>query len=248
MPQAATHGGGPSAASRGTACAVLLSWSRPAAWPLPVLVTGPVSPDPSRANPVDAPAGARARCGAWGRPSTAWKGLPAPHHSQARGGTLQAGRPAQGTVGVLWPGELVDLPATGHRVIRHDHRDTGRSSAVFGRAPYAVRDLAADAVAVLDGPGVDRAHVAGMSMGGTLVQLLPLDAPARLRRATVFCTSALGAGPTDVAGTGDLPGPAPELLEYWQTIGADRDRAAELATAKLLIARALRHTEPGSTA
>ncbi len=130
--------------------------------------------------------------------------------------------------GVLWPEELVDLLAAGHRVIRYDHRDTGRSSAVFDRALYAIADLARDAVAVLDALGIERAHVAGMSMGGTLVQLLLLDAPQRLRSATVFCTSALGAGLADVAGTGELPGPAPELLEYWQTMGSDRDRAAEL--------------------
>ncbi|GAB3308843.1 alpha/beta fold hydrolase [Geodermatophilus aquaeductus] len=127
-----------------------------------------------------------------------------------------------------WPEELVDLLAARHRVIRYDHRDTGRSTAAYDRAPYAIRDLAADAVAVLDGLGIDRAHVVGMSMGGTLVQLLLLDAPYRLRSATVLATSALGAGLADVAGTGALPGPAPELLAYWQTMGADRDREAEL--------------------
>ncbi|WP_204264056.1 alpha/beta fold hydrolase [Geodermatophilus normandii] len=130
--------------------------------------------------------------------------------------------------GLGWPEELVDLLAARHRVIRYDHRDTGRSSAVFDRSPYAIRDLATDAVAVLDGLGVDRAHVVGMSLGGTLVQLLLLDAPHRLRSATVFATSALGAGLADVAGTGGLPGPAPELLAYWQTMGQERDREAEL--------------------
>ena len=44
VPQAATHGGGPSAAGRGTACARSLSWSRPAAYPAAAsaLVTAPV--------------------------------------------------------------------------------------------------------------------------------------------------------------------------------------------------------------
>ncbi|SDD24438.1 Pimeloyl-ACP methyl ester carboxylesterase [Geodermatophilus telluris] len=130
--------------------------------------------------------------------------------------------------GVLWPEELVDLLAARHSVVRYDHRDTGRSSAVLDRAPYAVADLARDALAVLDALGIARAHVVGMSMGGTLVQLLLLDAPERLRSATLLCTSALGAGLADVAGTSGLPGPAPALLEYWQTMGGDRDRAAEL--------------------
>ncbi len=132
--------------------------------------------------------------------------------------------------GVVWPEPLVDRLGVRHRVIRYDHRDTGRSSRVFADRPYAVRDLADDAVAVLDGLGVDRAHVVGMSMGGVLVQLLLLDHPDRLLSATVFATAALGAG---LAGPGDasaqLPGPDPELLEYWQTMGEERDAEAELA-------------------
>lgn len=132
--------------------------------------------------------------------------------------------------GVTWPDALVDRLAVRHRVIRYDHRDTGRSSAVFADRPYAIRDLAEDAVAVLDALGVDRAHVVGMSMGGVLVQLLLLDHPDRLLSATVLATAALGAGLAAPDGSpGELPGPAPELLEHWQTMGEDRDREAELA-------------------
>lgn len=122
--------------------------------------------------------------------------------------------------GVTWPDALVDRLAVRHRVIRYDHRDTGRSSEVFADRPYAIRDLAEDAVAVLDALGVDRAHVVGMSMGGVLVQLLLLDHPDRLLSATVLATAALGAGLAAPDGSpGELPGPAPELLEHWQTMG-----------------------------
>jgi pimeloyl-ACP methyl ester carboxylesterase len=131
--------------------------------------------------------------------------------------------------GRTWPEALVDRLARQHRVIRYDHRDTGRSTRAFETAPYAIRDLATDAVRLLDGLGIGRAHVVGMSMGGTLVQLLLLDAPERLRSATVFATSALGSGLADVAGDSDLPGPAPRVLEYWQTMGEERDAEAELA-------------------
>jgi pimeloyl-ACP methyl ester carboxylesterase len=55
-------------------------------------------------------------------------------------------------------------------VIRYDHRDTGRSSWPFDTDPYPLARLAEDAVAVLDALGVARAHVAGMSLGGSLVQ------------------------------------------------------------------------------
>ena len=131
--------------------------------------------------------------------------------------------------GLTWPEALVDRLAHEHRVIRYDHRDTGRSTRAFATAPYAIRDLATDAVRLLDGLGIDRVHVVGMSMGGTLVQLLLLDHPDRLRSATVFATSALGSGLADVAGDSDLPGPAPRVLEYWQTMGEQRDAEAELA-------------------
>lgn len=132
--------------------------------------------------------------------------------------------------GMTWPDALVDRLASRHRVIRYDHRDTGRSSQVFADRPYAIRDLAEDAVAVLDGLGVDRAHVVGMSMGGVLVQLLLLDHPDRLLSATVLATTTLGVGlAAPDGGPAELPGPDPALLEYWQTMGEERDPEAELA-------------------
>lgn len=126
-----------------------------------------------------------------------------------------------------WPPSLLEGLGRHHRVIRYDHRDTGRSTTSTGAPTYAVRDLADDALAVLDAYGVDRAHVVGMSMGGVLVQLLLLDAPERLRSATLLTTSALGSG---LAGRGEdeLPGVDPCLLELWQTMGEDRDEEAEL--------------------
>jgi pimeloyl-ACP methyl ester carboxylesterase len=132
--------------------------------------------------------------------------------------------------GLVWPESLVDRLIERHRVVRYDHRDTGRSTAAFDTHPYAVCDLAKDAVAVLDALQIDRAHVVGMSLGGILVQLLLLDQPHRLRSATVFATCALGVGLADPTGHSgiDLPGPAPRLLELWQHLADERDRAAEI--------------------
>ena len=93
----------------------------------------------------------------------------------------------------MWPDELVTgLASAGYLVVRYDHRDTGRSTTRdFAHRPYAVADLAADAVAVLDGHGISRAHAVGFSLGGTIVQVMALDWPNRLLSATVMCSAAL---------------------------------------------------------
>jgi pimeloyl-ACP methyl ester carboxylesterase len=133
--------------------------------------------------------------------------------------------------GLTWPDPFVEALAQHHHVIRYDHRDTGRSTWAFDERPYAITDLAGDAVAVLGSLGIERAHVVGMSMGGTLVQLLLLDHPDRLLSATVLCTSALGAGLA--AGEGEeapgLPDPDPRLLALWERMADPRDREAEIA-------------------
>ena len=69
--------------------------------------------------------------------------------------------------------------AQGYRVIRFDNRDTGLSSKLDGRE-YEVRDMAADALAVLDAANVDRAHIMGISMGGMIAQRLAIDHGERL--------------------------------------------------------------------
>ncbi len=132
--------------------------------------------------------------------------------------------------GLAWPEDLVKILGRRHRVIRYDHRDTGRSTWAFDEKPYAIADLAEDAVAVLDALDVAHAHVVGMSMGGALVQLLLLDHPDRLLSATVLCTSALGAGLAagEAGPSVELPGPDPALLEMWGHMNEPRDRKAEL--------------------
>ncbi|SES06807.1 Pimeloyl-ACP methyl ester carboxylesterase [Streptomyces sp. yr375] len=122
--------------------------------------------------------------------------------------------------GLGWPDEFVTLLAARHRVIRYDHRDTGRSTWAYDEHPYPIAELAEDAVKVLDAFGADRAHVVGMSLGGLLTQLLLADHPDRLRTATLIGTGALSDTPyrapdgTEVPAS-DLPGPTPELLQLW---------------------------------
>ncbi|MEU4179503.1 alpha/beta hydrolase [Streptomyces sp. NPDC026589] len=135
--------------------------------------------------------------------------------------------------GLGWPDELVELLGARHRVIRYDHRDTGRSTRAFDERPYPLTALAEDALAVLDAFGVERAHVVGMSLGGMLAQLLIADHPERLLSATVFGTRALSSAPyTAPDGVRvppeQLPGVAPALLELWARPVEDRGPEAEL--------------------
>src|ERR687894_1641706 len=99
------------------------------------------------------------------------------------------------------------LAAGSQFVIRYDHRDTGRSvSYEPGAAPYSLRDLAEDAVGVLDAFGLESAHLVGMSVGGWIGQLVALDHPDRVASLTLISTSPT-AGPSDP----DLPEMSEEL-------------------------------------
>ena len=74
---------------------------------------------------------------------------------------------------VWWPEAFCRSLAEGGRyVIRYDQRDTGRSTAYEpGKPVYSLHDLAADAIAILHNRRIDRAHLAGMSLGGMVAQI-----------------------------------------------------------------------------
>ena len=59
-----------------------------------------------------------------------------------------------------------------YKIILFDNRGAGRSSSPD--TPYSIRQMAEDALAVLNEIGVDRVHVAGHSMGGQIAQQLAL--------------------------------------------------------------------------
>lgn len=69
--------------------------------------------------------------------------------------------------------------AEGFQVARFDNRDTGLSSKLDDQT-YAVSDMAADCIAVLDALGVQKAHIMGLSMGGMIVQTVANEHSDRL--------------------------------------------------------------------
>jgi pimeloyl-ACP methyl ester carboxylesterase len=95
------------------------------------------------------------------------------------------------------------------RVLVFDNRDVGRSD--HSPWPYAVAQMAGDAVAVLDAAGVGRAHVYGVSLGGMVAQEVTLRHPERV--------GALVLGATTRGGPRAVPGD-PEVLTFFARAGA----------------------------
>ena len=71
------------------------------------------------------------------------------------------------------------LERSGHRVVAHDARGHGRSSPAPDRSAYGYDELGGDLEAVLDQVGIERAVLAGASMGAHTVLWLALRAPER---------------------------------------------------------------------
>jgi pimeloyl-ACP methyl ester carboxylesterase len=112
-----------------------------------------------------------------------------------------------------WPEAFCEkLVARGYRAIRFDNRDTGKSTWMDKGETYTLKDMAADAMAVLDAAGVAKAHIAGVSMGGMIVQRIAIDYPDRV----LSLTSIMSAPSGDVVATPEAmavisnPPPDPE--------------------------------------
>src|SRR5437763_5406867 len=90
------------------------------------------------------------------------------------------------------------LERSGHRVITYDARGHGRSSPAAERTQYEYGDLVGDLEAVLDGLGVERAVLAGASMGAHTLLRLALERPER-PRGLVVITPAFDPATTDEA-------------------------------------------------
>lgn len=121
-----------------------------------------------------------------------------------------------------WPDDvLVSLCRQGFRVIRFDNRDSGlttwykrepevslgyellrRRIGLPVSAPYGLRDMAGDALGLMDVLEVPVFHVLGVSMGGMIAQHMADLAPERVESLTLVMTSSSALG---------LPAPSAEL-------------------------------------
>ena len=96
---------------------------------------------------------------------------------------------------IHWDLEFCEgLAERGFQVIRFDNRDAGLSTKIDApvpnvrramaglriQAPYLLSDMADDSFGLLDQLGIERAHVAGVSMGGMIAQTMAIRQPERV--------------------------------------------------------------------
>jgi len=86
----------------------------------------------------------------------------------------------------LWSANLPAWTST-FRVLRYDQRGHGGSDVPPG--PYSVELLGRDLLALMDAVGVERASFCGLSLGGATAMWLAVNAPSRIERLVLACTS-----------------------------------------------------------
>jgi pimeloyl-ACP methyl ester carboxylesterase len=97
-----------------------------------------------------------------------------------------------------WPEPFCQkLVAHGYRAIRFDNRDVGRSTWFKPGEAYTLSDMASDAVAVMDAAGAEKAHVAGVSMGGMIAQTVAIEHPQRVLSLTSIMSATGARGTLD---------------------------------------------------
>lgn len=74
-----------------------------------------------------------------------------------------------------------------HRVVLYDLRGHGGTS--LGRPDGTLKQLGADLASLMDSIGVDSAHIAGFSLGGTVAMRVAIDHPERVHRLVLVATS-----------------------------------------------------------
>jgi pimeloyl-ACP methyl ester carboxylesterase len=104
----------------------------------------------------------------------------------------------------IWSLVAPDLTSQ-YRVIMPDNRGVGRT--IAPENGISIRQMAEDAVGLLDALGLRRVHVAGHSMGGMIAQELALAYPERVRSLMLLssCARLDARGKAIIESWGDLP-------------------------------------------
>jgi 3-oxoadipate enol-lactonase len=92
-----------------------------------------------------------------------------------------------GTDRSMWDPQTPALAGT-HMVVRYDLRGHGQSPAPPG--PYAISDLGEDLLALMDRLEIERASLCGVSIGAMTSIWAAANAPERVHRLVLCCTSA----------------------------------------------------------
>jgi pimeloyl-ACP methyl ester carboxylesterase len=149
-----------------------------------------------------------------------------------------------------WEPALIDDLARSCRPVIFDNRGTGRSDQPDEE--YSIEGMAADAAALLDAIGIERAHLFGVSMGGMIAQEFALHYPARVQTLALGCTTAGGrnAVPAPPASMAILTAPRSGLSDAelirraWPINYAPAYLQSHRAQLEAAIARVLAHPTP----
>ncbi|GAB4466320.1 MAG: alpha/beta hydrolase [Anaerolineales bacterium] len=105
---------------------------------------------------------------------------------------------------------MVPFLADHFQVITFDNRGVGQSAKPEG--PYTAQMLAADTVGLLDALNIEKAIIAGHSMGGFVAQAIALDYPQRVEK-LILCSTNFG-GPRHIPVT-------PEAMKILTDVTSD---------------------------
>ncbi|MEU8541422.1 alpha/beta hydrolase [Streptomyces sp. NPDC048717] len=137
----------------------------------------------------------------------------------------------------MWRECAAALTARGRRVLPFDQRGFGGTP--LGEEPPSLDTVADDVVRTLDREGIDRAVLAGCSMGGYVALAVLRRHPHRVSALALFNTRAAADSPETAAG---------RLAFAERIVRADLRESLIAATTPLLVGATTRATRPGLVA
>lgn len=135
---------------------------------------------------------------------------------------------------INWPSRFIQtLVDRGYYVVVYDNRDAGLSKhydengtpslsdLMQGKLPekyYTLKDMADDAILLLDHLKKSKAHIAGISMGGIIAQLVAINHPDRVESLTCIAST---------SGEKGLPEATKEVQQFFFAPKSDKEPSKE---------------------